>query len=373
MDGSMRDARTFRDPFIETAVTATFTGTNALRFDWLMSILTTWLVAGFYIDGWAHNTHPDLETFYTPWHGVMYSGFLATALVLGSIFAYRAGRGTLWSRAMPAGYGLSLAGVAVFMAGGIGDLIWHELFGIEQSVSALLSPTHLMLATGIVLILTGPLRSTAMRPGPLGGWRNGFPALLAAAYTLSALTYMTQFIHPLGRTGAARDYRDGIARVSASLEIGGILLQSAILAGLFLLLVQRWRLPFGSVALLLGLNATLMSAMCYQTQAPGPLPLVGAALLTGLAGDLLLATLQPSADRVWALRAFAALVPSIWIALYFVVLVIFGGGIWWTVHLWTGTIVLAGVAGLYVSLLAAPPRSMRPVEASSGRHDASEW
>lgn len=369
----MRDAPTFRDAFAETAATRASTVTNPLRFDWLMTGLTTWLVAGFYVDGWAHNTHPDLETFYTPWHGIMYSGFLATGLVLGARFAHRAGRGTPWSHAMPAGYGLSLAGVLVFMVGGIGDLIWHELFGIEQSVSALLSPTHLLLATGIVLILTGPLRSAASRPGRLGSWRVALPALLAAGYTLSALTYMTQFIHPLGRTGAARDYRVEIARVSASLEIGGILLQSAIMTGLFLLLMQRWRLPVGSVTLILGMNAALMSAMCYQTQSTGPLPLVGAAILAGVIGDVLLATLRPSARRVWAVRAFSGLVPAIWMALYFVVLVVAGGGVWWTVHLWTGTIVLAGVAGLLVSLLAEPPHSMRPVEGIGGRHDGSAW
>jgi len=57
--------------------------------------------------------------------------------------------GRPWSRALPAGYGLSLLGVLIFAAGGIGDMIWHVLFGIEADVEALLSPTHLLLGFAV--------------------------------------------------------------------------------------------------------------------------------------------------------------------------------------------------------------------------------
>src|SRR5829696_493240 len=47
------------------------------RFDWAMAIVSCWFVGGLFLDAWAHIHLSNLETFFTPWHGVMYSGFLA--------------------------------------------------------------------------------------------------------------------------------------------------------------------------------------------------------------------------------------------------------------------------------------------------------
>jgi len=58
-------------------------------------------------------------------------------------------RGAPWGRALPPGYGLSLAGAGVFAASGVGDLLWHLLFGIEARMEALLSPTHVGLTLGL--------------------------------------------------------------------------------------------------------------------------------------------------------------------------------------------------------------------------------
>ena len=55
------------------------------RLDRVMALLCTWLVLGLYIDGWAHR-HFKIETVFTPWHLILYSGFLAVAsclLVIG--------------------------------------------------------------------------------------------------------------------------------------------------------------------------------------------------------------------------------------------------------------------------------------------------
>ena len=44
-----------------------------------------WLLTGTYVDGWAHNNLRDLETFFTPWHAVLYSGFAACALWIAAL------------------------------------------------------------------------------------------------------------------------------------------------------------------------------------------------------------------------------------------------------------------------------------------------
>lgn len=159
------------------------------RFDWAIVALGGWLIGGVHLDGWAHNHHPDLETFFTPWHAVLYSGFFALFLTLLFIFARNLGRGYPWQRALPVGYNLSLIGTCVFLIGGGLDLIWHQIFGIEANTEALLSPTHLILATGGILMVSGPLRAAWQRPAML-------PALLALTFVVALLAFFTQFAHP---------------------------------------------------------------------------------------------------------------------------------------------------------------------------------
>src|SRR5581483_11876177 len=51
------------------------------RFDLIVAVLSLWILAGLYLDGSAHHHIPDLiETFFTPWHAVLYSGFAAKRL-----------------------------------------------------------------------------------------------------------------------------------------------------------------------------------------------------------------------------------------------------------------------------------------------------
>lgn len=52
--------------------------TASERFDRTMVLLCGWLILGLYIDGWAHRHYP-IETFFTPWHALLYSALLAIA------------------------------------------------------------------------------------------------------------------------------------------------------------------------------------------------------------------------------------------------------------------------------------------------------
>src|SRR5437763_502997 len=132
---------------------------GGMRFDWIVSILCTILVRGIYLDGWAH-AHGKVDgTFFTPWHAVLYSGFaIAGAFLVLSLLRNRM-KGYPWLEALPPGYSISLLGVIIFAVGGVLELIWHVLFGIEMNVDALLSPTHLILTLGVVLMVTVRLRA----------------------------------------------------------------------------------------------------------------------------------------------------------------------------------------------------------------------
>src|SRR5215203_1635830 len=83
--------------------------------DLAAALLGTWVVGGLFLDGWAHVNQPGLETFFSPWHAFFYAGFLVSTLVLARLVARSQRGGRLDPALVPAGYGLGLVGVAMFV------------------------------------------------------------------------------------------------------------------------------------------------------------------------------------------------------------------------------------------------------------------
>jgi len=259
--------------------------------------------------------------------------------------------GNRWTQAIPTGYELSLLGVAIFGISGIGDLTWHIIFGIERSTEALLSPTHLGLALGIGLALSGPLRAAWRRSGGTTSWRQLGPAILSLTFTFSLLTFFTVYASPLITPWPIIDTSN-----SPNRGITDILLITALTMGCVLLALRRWRLPFGTFAFMFGLNGALMVVFSPNSL----LVSVPTALPGGLAADIVYRILQPSLDQPTSVRLFAFLVPLMFYALYFVDLtivgpIIFQGGIIWSVPFWAGAPVMAGITGFLLSYVMIPP------------------
>ncbi len=342
---------------------------GGLRFDWAMTGFGLMLIGGIFLDGWAHIQRDIPNTPFTPWHAVLYSGFLAGALFLANAARKNLARGLPLRRAVPAGYELSLLGAAIFMLGGMGDMAWHLAFGIEEGVDALYSPTHLALALGGTLMASGPLRSAWRRREDRStalGWAGKLPMLLSLTTVLSAFTFFTLVAHPFvtPEAGGAAPRTEDLVFAHQALGVAEIILQSSILMGLVLLATSRWVLPFGSLTLVFGLNALAM----HFLDALNEYQFIPAAVLAGLGADLLYRQLRPGPDpeRVSHLRWFAAAVPALLYLTYFTALLA-TRGVWWSIHLWTGSIVLAGIVGWLLSYLLAPP----PIPASHPSAESS--
>jgi hypothetical protein len=338
---------------------------GSLKYDWLMAVLIFWLIGGVHIDGWAHQHVPGLETFFTPWHAIFYSGFVAIGSFLAATLVGNRLRGYAWTKALPLGYGLSLVGVLIFAFGGVADMVWHTVFGIEVSVEALLSPSHLLLATGGVLIASGPLRAAWWRGGRAANLSRLLPMLISATMLLSIFTFFTVYgsLFATSWPSANRQvYTRQLQEFNVSIGLIGLLFQSALLMGLTLLLLRRWQLPFGSLTLLYTANIALLTFMRDRQLSTPIFAFILVGLATGLAADLFITRFRPSASRPLAFRVFAALTPALLYGLYFLVLAL-TGAIWWTTAVWTGAIFLAGVAGLLMSYVALPPRMPAGVEA----------
>ena len=215
----------------------------SMREDLITVALSAWLIVGLFVDGWAHNNDKP-ESFFTPWHGLFYSGFTATALWLLSRRQRHGG--------IPAGYGLGFVGLAAFGVGGVADMVWHLIFGVEVDLEALLSPTHLLLFVSGVLIGSSPLRAAMSDPDD----EVPLPALLSTTILTATVAFFFMEFSPF-ITDAMRDEP---YRFAAGLEQGGgwladelqleglaaVLVTTVILTGPTLMLLRRWRCQWGA-------------------------------------------------------------------------------------------------------------------------------
>ncbi len=320
-----------------------------LTFDWVMAALSLVFAGGLYLDGWAHNHGRVDDSFFTPWHGFFYGGFGLVVLVLLA---------RMWSNrrqgrpAIPRGYGLTLVGSLAFAAGGLGDLVWHSLFGIEEELEALFSPTHLTLGVGLALVVSGPLRAAWARPGRRIGLGALGPALLSTALLLSAFTFFLMFAHPVAVMIGGRGHLYFATEVGQMAGLLGLMITAGLLVGHAYLLFLRWEVPPGGLTLVWGLNTLAMTGLIYEdaTQLWLGGGLIGATLLAdGLARLLRPSTARPLALRTWGFAAPVLLYAAYWAAL------LATDGTRWAVHLWAGSVVLGGLTGWVLSFLVVPP------------------
>ena len=331
---------------------------GGLALDWTMIVLGSVFLGGLYLDGWAHNNGRVDQSFFTPWHAFFYSGFALVVVLLLATMAVNMRRGANWQRSLPAGYSLALLGVMIFATGGIGDLIWHELFGIEENVDALFSPSHLALGLGLGLIVTGPLRAAWARPGGRLTWATGGPMLLSLTALICTLTFLTMYSYPLtsSTAGINHDYNSDAGQIGGAV---GTFLTAGLLIGPVLLVLRRWQLPLGSLILIWGLNTIAMQLL--NSRHDYAWWQAGTMLVAVVVSEGVYRLLRPSSTRTVALHGFAFAAPVLLLGSYFIAM-LFTEGTSWSIHLWTGTVIEAGLVGWLLSYLVAPPAMPTAVE-----------
>ncbi len=334
--------------------------------------LGAWMLVGGFIDGWAHLNVSRTDSALSPWHAVFYTGYLALAAWL-----VRLVRG---HRPPPPGYRLALVGVVVFGAGAVFDGLWHGVFGVEADVPSLLSPSHLTLAAGMVLMFSGPFRA-AWRD-PADDRAPGFSAFLPVAGSLTLVVgivsfffmELTLFRDPFANQSVAEwlaRYQDhgmepgffALQRIQDT-EVRGVaaLLISALLLTVpVLLLRSRWRTPPGTVTFLFGSVAVLMTGLDSFEH----WPFLVAAVAAGAAGDWAISRL--------GFRLAGAAVPALLTAGYVAALAVWHG-VGWVAELWTGSIVLSAAAGWTLAWLmtASGPNPLNGGETARGGRNPFE-
>lgn len=335
--------------------------------DLMHSLLGLGVVTAVYADGRAHILGlPD--SFFTPWHAFFYGGLGLMVLWLG-IIGWRAARRVGSSRpiVIPVGYRPAVAGAIVFAVGGVADMVWHLVFGVEFGIDALLSPSHLILFVGGALLLSGPLlaaRKADARPTIA----TRIPALLSiigiTAVGAFALGFLSAFISDAPTMVVSHAPEGTPAHVTseglASAGLGSFILTTLLLVAPTIYIVRRglW-FPGAAAALITVTAAYAVSLTGFQN----PMS-IATAFIAGALLDLIILVLRGRVPgRGLELIAATALPLLVWPAQLVVVSIQYGLG--WSEAMTAGVVLLSAAVSVATVLAIGRAEPMPKVSATT--------
>jgi hypothetical protein len=307
--------------------------------DAVVVVLSTFLVLGAYVVAYAyvHDPAQVMQSTANAGRTIVAAAWSILTLYLFAGFATGLAAGRVWNRALPDGQTGSFAAALIFGAAWlVDDTFWSPAFGTAGlGIEALFTPPHLIEMAAGAVIVSGPLRAAARR-----GEAVATPiALMSAALLLSAVTFATQFAHPLTDPTPARDYqfRGAIPLlwVRENLGMAALLAQAAILAGAGLLLNSGFRLRPGSVTFVFAVNGL------FVTITKGNYYLILVPLAAGVAADAWIAWSSRRPGKPSA--SLTAVIGGVYALAYMAVLSLRPAGTDWGPSLWAGAIIAAAM------------------------------
>ena len=286
------------------------------REDMITMALTLWGITAMFFDGRGHNNETGQESFFSTAHLFLYTGMTVLGLWIGLVVLRYQGvhiRKSLIPdlKLIPVGYGVAIIGLITLGIGGPADLIWHEAYGFEVGVEAIYSAPHLMLFFGGLLVSSTGIRSMWAKQDLQLDFKQSAPVLLSTVLFIGVAGFITMYLSAFMTNVAMTSdfmndldrFKDDFDNQSTSLNAGltgygddswpyyyysaghgvaTIIITTLVLVGPILLLLRRWRLPFGGVTTIFLGYGLLVNIMTEYRDAVLILPLV----LAGLTFDL---------------------------------------------------------------------------------------
>jgi len=360
------------------------------REDLITMALCFWPITAMFFDGRGHNNETGQESFFSVAHLFLYGGMTVLGLWIAALVVrYQLAAGVEVRRlmvdfaAIPVGYGVAIIGLGLLSLGGPIDLIWHSAYGFEVGVDAIYSPPHLMLFFGGLLVSSTGIRSMWAKNDIAPDLKTFAPVILSSILFIGVAGFITMYLSTfMTNVTPTTDFVDDLARFSddraneatsvnaglagygddawsynfysASHGMASMIITGLILLGPTLLILRRWRVPFGSVTLVYLGFGLLVNIMTEYRDIVLIIPLI----LTGLSVDLLQQRLgrARSDGRVslGGIRiAGTAAAAVLWIS-YYAILAL-DKGIGWEPTLWVGALFVGIMTGFGVAFLIAPP------------------
>jgi hypothetical protein len=240
---------------------------NPVLGHWLLMPAFVWFVGGLFIDGWAHNHGMVDNTFFTPWHAIFYSGYLAVAAVLALSVGAAWLRDAAWQRSLSLPVRVAVVAVPAFGMAGVADLWWHTTYGFEAGIELLVSPPHLALASTMALICLVPARTD----DPSRTVWQRIPALVSIVSAWSVATFILQFNHPFGIV-----WPESAVLGDSGMPVGiAGLVFNAVLTGLVGSTITSRGFGRGALTLALVTNALLIAMMADEYRFAGGMLVLG--------------------------------------------------------------------------------------------------
>jgi hypothetical protein len=336
---------------------------SAWTRDLVSALIGLWIIVGIYIDGWAHvNLLDRIESFFTPWHAIFYSGLLAFAIWIGILLLMLRQPGdtpqAVFKR-LPTGYLAGAIGGAIFAVGGAADMLWHTLLGIEASIDALLSPPHLVLLTGVLLMAT-----TGWRAQRAVSETATIPELISLTSVVMIAGFFLNYLAPFRWAAPTLPFRQYHDEQTVILWIGGLIVFSALFLVPLLWQLRDGRYRIGTLtAFALGTGLAVAIAMSEHWDKALLIAGVAGAVVGAFIAEVLLVQVPwrtwryglpvmmgLSALLVWSgqLAAYAASSPIAWPA-----------------TLWAGALLLAAGTGAALGAAVWQPRAAALTQAAA--------
>jgi hypothetical protein len=363
--------------------------TTTWREDLTAMIIAVWPITALFFDGRNHNNKTGQESFFSVAHIVLYAGMTAFAIYVATLinkYQVRSGanpsRGSFDFKAIPVGYGVSIIGLCILGVAGPADLTWHSLYGFEINVEAIVSPPHLALFLGGLLVSSTGIRSMWAKRDIAPDMRRYLPALLSGILFISMVNFITMYLSAwmtdvaptkdfvndlkrfpdvmsnqhIGLSEGLRGYGDNLFPYhyyTVGQALGSIVISTIVLLGPTLLILRRWRVPDGTFTITYLVFGLLMNIMTQYRDAWTLIVLV----VTGVAIDLMQHFFAPGPGRrltLGGIRLVGSLAAVVLWLSYFGLLAV-EKGIGWKTTTWVGAAVIGIGAGFGTAFLVAPP------------------
>ncbi|HEX2040326.1 MAG TPA: hypothetical protein VHF47_11420 [Acidimicrobiales bacterium] len=229
-------------------------------------------------------------------------------------------------------------------------------------MDALLSPTHVLLFVGLVLILTAPVRAMrAARSSPPRPWM----VVGSVTSTAALVGFFLNFAWGLGIAAFARVPYDPVTEAGEIQVIAGVasmLVTTAVLFGAAQVVLGAGGAPLGAFTVLFGTVALLVSA-AFDEDIEG----VVAAVVAGFALDVLLRT-RPVRRTGATAAAFGLASAALWVTY----LGLLGAldGIAWQAEIWLGGALLNSLAAYVIAVMPSHADKAAPAEHGHHRREA---
>ena len=190
------------------------------------------------------------------------------------------------------------------------------------------------------------------------GWRDFAPVGLSVLAGTALLSFVVMYGSPFNDYLPSTAFTEGTFGPDTRFRLaqkGGLLtfyVTTLIYLTPLLALLKRWRPPFGTATLAIGLPA--LGIMAVDPLLLGAPILAASGIAAGLIADVLIAELDPSPERRNAYLAFGALTPVPLVALSLAAIEI-EWGLGWGVTLVTGSMVISALVGTGLALALSAP------------------